>query len=83
EAFDFKENKVSPNAFVDYCFWGGLTSYNFEDLKDLDEKGCVSFKSFIGPVSPDYESLNYGQAMEAMDIIKQFGGRAGFHCEDY
>ena len=80
EAFDFKENKVSPNAYVDFCFWGGLTSYNFNDLKDLDEKGCVSFKSFIGPVSPDYESLNYGQALEAMDIIKQFGGRAGFNC---
>ena len=75
ETFDFKENKVSPNAYVDYCFWGGLTSYNFGDLKDLDEKGCVSFKSFIGPVSPDYESL--------MDIIKEFDGRAGFHCEDY
>ena len=83
EAFDFKENKVSPNAYVDYCFWGGLTSYNFNDLKELDAKGCVSFKSFIGPVSPDYESLNYGQAMEAMDIIKEFDGRAGFHCEDY
>jgi allantoinase len=83
EAFDFKEAKVSPNAYVDYCFWGGLTSYNFDDLKDLDEKGCVTYKSFIGPVSPDYESLNYGQAMEAMDIIKTFDGRAGFHCEDY
>ena len=83
ETFDFKENKVSPNAYVDYCFWGGLTSYNFGDLKDLDEKGCVSFKSFIGPVSPDYESLSYGQALEAMDIIKEFDGRAGFHCEDY
>ena len=83
KAFDFKESKVSPNAYVDYCFWGGLTSYNFNDLKELDSKGCVSFKSFIGPVSPDYESLNYGQAMEAMDIIKEFDGRAGFHCEDY
>lgn len=83
EAFDFKEAKVSPNAYVDYCFWGGLTSYNMKDLKELDEKGCVSFKSFIGPVSPDYESLNYGQALEAMDIIKEFDGRAGFHCEDY
>ena len=58
ETFDFKENKVSPNAYVDYCFWGGLTSYNFGDLKDLEEKGWVSFKSFIGPVSPDYESLS-------------------------
>ena len=49
----------------------------------MDEKGCVAFKSFIGPVSPDYSSLNYGQAYEAMEIIKEFDGRAGFHCEDF
>ena len=82
EAFDFKTEKVDPNAYCDYCFWGGLIPDNFKDLKDLDEKGCVAFKSFIGPVSPDYSSLNYGQAYEAMEIIKEFDGRAGFHCED-
>lgn len=80
---DAKEAHVSPNAYVDYCFWGGLTDYNFDSLKELDEKGCVAFKSFIGPVSPDYVSLSYGQAREALEIIKSFGGRAGFHCEDY
>ena len=76
EAFDFKLKKVDPNAYCDYCFWGGLIPDNFKDLKDLDEKGCVAFKSFIGPVSPDYSSLNYGQAYEAMEIIKEFDGRA-------
>ena len=80
---DAKEAHVSPNAYVDYCFWGGLTDYNFDSLKELDEKGCVAFKSFIGPVSPDYVSLSYGQAREALQIIKSFDGRAGFHCEDY
>ena len=83
EAFDAKIAKVDPNAYVDYCFWGGLIEANFGDLKDLDEKGCVAFKSFIGPVSPDYSSLSYGQAVEAMEIIKEFDGRAGFHCEDF
>ena len=83
EIFDKKESIVSPNAYVDYCFWGGLIPDNFDDLKALDEKGCVAFKSFIGPVSPDYSSLNYGQAYEAMEIIHSFDGRAGFHCEDY
>ncbi|MCQ2508691.1 MAG: allantoinase AllB [Dorea sp.] len=82
-AFDFKENKVSPQAYVDYCFWGGLVKTNFGDLADLDEKGCVAFKSFLGPVSPDYDTLNYGEMVEAMDIIKQFNGRAGFHNEDF
>lgn len=83
DIFDKKVEKVGPNAYVDYCFWGGLVPDNFDDLQGLDEKGCVAFKSFIGPVSPDYSSLNYGQAYEAMQIIKGFGGRAGFHCEDY
>lgn len=56
EIFDKKESIVSPNAYVDYCFWGGLIPDNFDDLEELDEKGCVAFKSFIGPVSPDYSS---------------------------
>ena len=83
EAFDIKLAQVAPNAYVDFCFWGGLIPDNFKDLKDLNDKGCVAFKSFIGPVSPDYSSLNYGQAYEAMEIIKEFDGRAGFHCEDF
>lgn len=74
---------VGPNAYVDYCFWGGLVDYNLGSLKELDEQGCVAFKSFIGPVSPDYVSLSIGQAKEAMEILKNVGARAGFHCEDY
>ena len=83
ELFDKKVDAVDANSYVDYCFWGGLVPYNFGDLKGLDDKGCVAFKSFIGPVSPDYASLSYGQAYEAMQIIKGFDGRAGFHCEDF
>lgn len=52
EAFDQKIEKVGPNAYVDYCFWGGLVPNNFGELKTLDRKGCVAFKAFIGPVSP-------------------------------
>ncbi len=81
--FDKKIAAVSTNAYVDYCFWGGLVDYNFGSLKELDEKGCVSFKSFIGPVSPDYVSLSIGQIKEALEILKGFSARAGFHCEDY
>lgn len=83
DIFDKKIEAVAANAYVDYCFWGGLVPDNFDDLKGLHDKGCVAFKSFIGPVSPDYSSLNYGQAYEAMERIKEFDGRAGFHCEDF
>ena len=83
ELFDKKEAKVSPHAYSDYCFWGGLIPTNFDQLEALDKKGVVAFKSFLGPVSPDYAPLNYGQAYEAMEIIKGFDGMAGFHCEDF
>ena len=82
ELFEKKQEAVAGRARVDYCFWGGLVPDNFDQLAGLDEKGCVAFKSFLGPVSPDYASLSYGQAYEAMGIIGKFGGRAGFHCED-
>lgn len=80
---DKKLEIVAPRAYTDYCFWGGLVDYNFADLKELDAKGCVAFKSFIGPVSPDYVPLTIGQAREAMEILREFDARAGFHCEDY
>lgn len=83
ELFDRKTEIVGKNAYVDYCFWGGLVPGNFDDLEGLNEKGCVAFKSFIGPVSPDYQTLTYGQAYEAMERIRKFDGRAGFHCEDF
>lgn len=82
-SFDKKAAHVSPNAYVDYCFWGGLVDYNFDSLQELDAKGCVAFKSFIGPVSPDYVSLTIGQAKEAIEILKSVDARAGFHCEDF
>ena len=83
EIFDKKLAHVGSNAYVDYCFWGGLVDYNFGSLKELDDKGCTNFKSFIGPVSPDYVSLSIGQAKEALEILKKCDARAGFHCEDY
>lgn len=83
ELFERKHEKVDQKAYVDYCFWGGLINNNFDDLEGMHDKGCVAFKSFIGPVSPDYSSLNYGQTYEAMDRIHKFDGRAGFHCEDF
>ncbi|KDR96305.1 allantoinase [Peptoclostridium litorale DSM 5388] len=78
-----KEEAVSKNAYVDYCYWGGFVDYNFDNLKELDEEGVVAYKSFIGPVSPDYVSLSMGQVREGLEILKTFDARAGFHCEDY
>lgn len=83
ETMKAKEAKAAQNACVDYCFWGGLVNCDGDNLSDLHEAGCVAFKSFIGPVSPDYVSLTIGQSREALEIVASLGARAGFHCEDF
>ena len=45
---DKKLEIVAPQAYTDYCFWGGLVDYNFADLTEHDAKGCVAFKILIG-----------------------------------
>lgn len=81
--FDAKLEHVSSQAWTDFCFWGGLVDHNIEKLEELQARGCVAVKSFIGPVSPDYVSLTMGQVREALQRLAPLGLRAGFHCEDY
>ena len=60
--FDDKEKAVKNKSIVDYAFLGGLVHANKENIKELHKEGVVGFKSFIGPVSTDYRSLNIGEA---------------------
>lgn len=81
--FDVKKSVASPQSYVDFAFLGGLIGTNNDSVLELDERGCVGFKSFIGPVSPDFVSLNMGQVREVLEILKKVDARAGFHCEDF
>lgn len=72
--FDKKLEVVSSKALVDYAFWGALLGDNLDDLAALNEAGCAAFKVFVGPVSPDYQSLDMGTIREAMRIVGQFDG---------
>lgn len=82
-AVDAKLKAVSDEAYIDYALWGGIVPENLASLEEMDRKGCVAFKSFVSPTSPGFSPLNYGEAYEAMKVIREFGGRAGFHCEDF
>ena len=81
--FRKKEEAVRDKALVDYAFWGGLTDENLGKLEELHNVGVTSFKVFIGPVSPDYRSLNMGIIREALQITAKLGALVGFHAEDY
>lgn len=83
EIMDKKLEAVGPQAHVDYCFWGAMLKNNLEHLVPLAEAGVAAFKCFLGPVSPDYDTLTLGQVRQEMIRLKGTGVRMGFHCEDF
>ena len=78
-----KLQAVAPQALVDYAFLGGIVDYNLKELPELHKAGVVGYKVFIGPVSPDYQSLSMGIIRDALSIVKKFDGVIAFHAEDY
>lgn len=67
-AADAKIAAAKEKAYVDFALWGGLIPENFDCLQEMEERGCVAFKSFVSPTAPGFSPLNYGQAYEAMQV---------------
>ena len=83
EIFATKEKLLKGKSFVDYGFWGGLVYGNEDELKGVDEKGALAFKCFMCDPGQGYTSLSLSEIRRRIEILKEFGGLAGFHCEDY
>jgi allantoinase len=83
DIFKKKHNAIKEKALVDYAFWGGLVDSNIENISELYDAGIVGLKAFLGPVSPDYSTINMGLAREAMEITEPLNIPIGFHCEEY
>lgn len=83
DIFARKHEAVRDKALVDYAFWGGLTGDNLGEMRALHDAGVTAFKVFLGPVSPDYRTLDLGAVREGLEIAASFGGLVGFHAEDY
>ncbi|MDR1520176.1 MAG: allantoinase AllB [Planctomycetota bacterium] len=81
--FADKAAALAGRSLADYAFWGGLVDDNSDDLEGMHDAGAVAFKAFIGPVSPDYSSINMGLVRKALGILKRIDALGGFHCEDY
>lgn len=83
DIFIHKAEAVNDKSVVDYAFLGGLIDTNKDNIRGLNDEGVVGFKSFIGPVSTDYRSLNIGEARDVLKLTKKLDAVVGFHCEDY
>lgn len=78
-----KADYLATRSFTDYALLGGLVPDHVDQIPGMWREGCVGFKSFIGPVSPDFSSMSYGQAREALLVTAGLGAVVVFHCEDY
>lgn len=83
EIFDKKEEYLKDRSVVDFGLWGGFVDNNLDELEGLYDAGVLGLKAFIGPVSPDYSSINMGIVREGMKIASPLKLLLGFHCEDF
>jgi allantoinase len=46
-SFDIKRIAAEASSWVDFGFWGGLTSLNLERMEELARRGVIGFKAFM------------------------------------
>lgn len=83
ELFNEKKKLLASEAYTDFGIWGALVPQNIDRLNQLHEAGAVAFKCFLTGGGNDFYAPNLGEVREALRKISNFGGMAGFHCEDY
>ncbi|AZU62113.1 allantoinase AllB [Neobacillus mesonae] len=88
ESFFKKLNPIKEKAYIDYCFWGGMTG---EDAREgwLDniypqiEQGVVAFKVYMTPSVPTFPKVSDGEMFEIFRKIAPTGLPIGVHAENY
>lgn len=88
ESFLKKIGPIRDQAYIDYCFWGGVTG---EDVREgwLDniypqiEEGVVAFKVYMTPSVPTYPKVSDGEMLEIFRKVAPTGLAIGVHAENY
>lgn len=81
--FEEKRKHLEEKSYADFCMWGALVPGNIDKLKEMYDLGAIAFKSFLSGGGADFPAPNMAQVRRALQTIAEFGGMAGFHCEDY
>ena len=88
ESFFKKMDPIRDQAYIDYCFWGGMTG---EDVREgwLDniypqiEQGVVAFKVYMTPSVPTFPRVSDAEMLEIFNKIAPTGLPIGVHAENY
>lgn len=82
DGFELKKKVAEANSYVDFAFWGGLTPGCLDQMKKLDELGCVAYKGFMSFANPDYPQITDGYLVKGMKIAAEIDGLIGLHAEN-
>jgi allantoinase len=83
-----RERVCSPQAYVDYGFFGAAGEENIDDIAGLAEAGVVAFKTFLHAAPPGRESefegltaTTEGALYEVMRAVADTGKLETIHAE--
>ncbi len=82
DLFEEKRKHLEEKSYADFCMWGALIPENIDKLKGMHDLGAIAFKSFLSGGGADFPAPNMAKVRYALQTIAEFGGMAGFHCED-
>jgi allantoinase len=88
ESFHKKLNPIKDQAYIDFCFWGGMTG---EDVREgwLDnvwpqvEEGVVAVKVYMTPSVPTFPKVSDAEMLEIFYKVAETGLPVGVHAENY
>jgi allantoinase len=87
--YDYKLNIVKPKAYVDFAFWGGVTSEQVKSgeykksLKELKSRGIVGVKFYTISGMEFYPRMPLPDMDKAFRVLKDLKLICAVHAEDY
>ncbi|GAG24409.1 unnamed protein product, partial [marine sediment metagenome] len=87
--FDYKLSIVKPKAYVDFAFWGGVTSQQVESgeykksLKELKDRGIVGVKFYTISGMEFYPRMTVPNMDKAFRLMKGLNLVCAVHAEDF
>lgn len=82
ERFKMKLEIAQTNSVVDFALWGGACPKNIDKIKELDEAGCIGYKSFMCFSTSEYPQMTDGYMVEALKQLRDFDGLLAVHAEN-
>ncbi len=78
------ENRLifAEKSIIDYALWGAFINDSVENIKELNELGCVGYKAFMTKASPEYPNCDDFVMLKGMKEISKVRSVVGVHAEN-